>query len=369
MIATSNMGYGGAERRVSILCNFLAEQSLEVSLSYTGNNRRPSVYELNDRVNEFYITKPWMIKTRKFLEKINPSGGILFILRRIILRREIKRTKPDIIVTFMPNSARVMKTALKGIDIPVILSIANDIEHRSKEYIDNYRTTLNNISGIVFQTKAQQKQYNDIFSIAPNVKQTVINNPAWESNYWYKERLNNKNEIISVGRLIPAKNYQLLILAFSKIAEKYNDWILTIYGEGDLRQELENQISELGLTNRAFLKGTANDIDKKLFESSIFVLSSEFEGLPNALIEAMCMGLPSVVTDFNGGGAQELITNNLNGIIVPNHNEQKLAEAISYLIENSEVAKKLGENAKYLRERLSPIIILTKWLDFFKEFS
>ena len=123
-------------------------------------------------------------------------------------------------------------------------------------------------------------------------------------------------------------------------------------------------MSEFELETRISLPGRVNDIDRRMFEADIFVLSSKYEGLPNVLIEAMCMGLPCITTDFTGGGARELITDGENGIIVPVGDEAALADAIIKVINAPDLAKKLGEKAKILRKRLSADKIIEQWIEF-----
>ena len=364
LVATTSMNYGGAERRVSILCNFLAELHKDVCLCYTGNNRRQSVYKLDDSVKEFFITKPYMLKFGRFMEKINPTGGIMYHLRRIILRQKIKKLKPQLIVAFMLSPAKTMIDCVRGFSIPVVLAIANDVRHKDDDYVIIYKNTFQNVSGIVYQTNEQMRHYNEVFNIPCITKQTVVNNPVWVSDFWDKPRSEDKHEIISVGRLMSQKNYPLLINAFAKVVKKYKDWKLVIYGEGGSRKNLEQQIVDVGLDNNVRLPGVVNNIDEKLHDASIFVLSSKYEGLPNALIEAMCMGLACIVTDFSGGGAQELIVSGKNGIIVPNYDVDALENAIANLIENPRLVKQLGENAKEIRTRLCSDYILNQWLSF-----
>ena len=364
IIAITSMHFGGAERRASLLCNFLISCGIDVCLCYTGNSRDNSVYQLDSKVSVFYL-KNTMINFAKYLSKfINPGGGLVYHLKQIRLRRKIKRFKPEIIISFMASPTKSMAEASKGTDIPIIFVVANDIDQKKKEYIKYYKESFNKLAGIVFQTKAQKIKYNDMFLFDSSINQVVISNPAWESQYWYTSVTERKKEIISVGRLVRQKNQELLINAFSLIAEKFPDWMLTIYGEGGHRQLLETVIKMKNLSYRVILPGIIKDVDRALHQAGIFVLSSEYEGLPNTLIEAMCMGLPCITTDFKGGGAEEIIKNGENGIIVPNHNEKLLADAIVQLIENPEYAMQLGKKAEELRTRLSLSRIMNQWKDF-----
>lgn len=134
-----------------------------------------------------------------------------------------------------------------------------------------------------------------------------------------------------------------------------------MYGEGDLREELEMQIQQNNLSHCVSLPGIEKDIFKKLQKAEIFVLSSDFEGMPNALLEAMAMGLPVISTDYSEGNGT-LITHMKNGLVVPRKNSALLADAMILLIENPELKKALGKEAIKVRDELDSRIISRKWL-------
>lgn len=179
---------------------------------------------------------------------------------------------------------------------------------------------------------------------------------------------NNKKErenvIVSVGRLVEQKNQKVLINAFSKIAKKYPEYKLKIFGEGNLREELQKQIDDLNMKDKIYLCGVCDNIKEQLEKAKIFVLPSNYEGMPNALIEAMASGCSVISTDCPCGGPRELIENNKNGILVPVNNEQELSNKIEYLIKNEEKAKIMGENAKKVQEKLNPDNILKQWENY-----
>lgn len=151
--------------------------------------------------------------------------------------------------------------------------------------------------------------------------------------------------IVSAGRLVKQKNYPLLIGAFAKVHEKYPHLQLHIYGEGELSLDLQALIDQLGLRSSAVLKGRSNELWQEFSRADIFVLSSEFEGMPNVLLEAMAIGLPCISTDCPTGPA-ELIKNGWNGILVPNRDEDKLTQAITYMVENPSAGREMGRRAR-----------------------
>src|SRR5690606_37218842 len=149
-----------------------------------------------------------------------------------------------------------------------------------------------------------------------------------------------------VGRLHEQKNQQLLVNAFAKISNEYPDYKLEIFGEGELRDLLEEQISKLNLEGKVILRGTTNTLFDEIIDASLFVLSSDFEGMPNALMEAMSLGLPCISTDCKPGGAKELIENKVNGLLSNRLSEKNLYECIKYMLENPTKAEMMGIEAK-----------------------
>ena len=178
----------------------------------------------------------------------------------------------------------------------------------------------------------------------------------------YKEK--RQNIIVSVGRLVEQKNHKFLINTFAKISKKYPDYKLIIYGEGILREELTDLIEKLNLKDKVILYGNASDIEEKIYDVKMFILPSIWEGMPNALMEAMALGLPCIATNCPSGGPEFLIQNDVNGKLIQCDNDKELEEAITKIIEDEEYAKKIGENARKIVERLNPNEINNQWENY-----
>ena len=169
-------------------------------------------------------------------------------------------------------------------------------------------------------------------------------------------------EIVASGRLDPQKNFSLLIEAFSMVLKEINISVtLKIYGEGPQRNTLQSQINELQLGDKIILEGSVSDLHDRINGAALFVLSSNYEGFPNVLLEAMAMGLPVISTDFQSGITRELIGRE-NGIIVPVGDVRALKSAIVKILNNKIYRLKMRKNNPYVREQYNIDTIIKKWL-------
>jgi glycosyltransferase involved in cell wall biosynthesis len=170
--------------------------------------------------------------------------------------------------------------------------------------------------------------------------------------------------IITVGRVAAEKNHRALVEAFARIAPDHPEWSLKIFGDGDLRDTLTAQIREVGLSDRAFVMGPTSQVERELLDSSIFALSSDAEGLPLALVEAMTCGVPCVSYDCSPG-IREIITDGVDGIVVPPGSVSDLAAGIRRLIEEPEVRARMAGEAVLSARRFSPDTVMRIWDDLF----
>ena len=198
--------------------------------------------------------------------------------------------------------------------------------------------------------------YTPNYEIIPNpVNDLFIKNPYSEER---------KKVIVNVGRIEGQKNQLLLIKSFEKIMDKFPDYKLIIYGEGSKKEELIKYINERKLNDRVVLAGQVDNIYDKIYDASLFVLSSDYEGMPNALIEAMCLGLPVISTDCPCGGPKMLIKDGVNGFLVPVNDENIMSETISRILADDKLRKELSINASKLKEMVSSNVVNQKWLKF-----
>jgi glycosyltransferase involved in cell wall biosynthesis len=277
----------------------------------------------------------------------------------------IKLEKPEIVISFMkqPNTRNIIATlGLKNIKRVISVRVDSKIEYRGKFGYFISRAILPYADGCVFQTSEAKKW----FPKSLQKKSRIIVNPV-RDDFFSIKRKPVYGKIVTLGRLATQKNHFLLINSFNKIKDEFPKAILEIYGIGDEYQNLSTLINNLNLESRVFLKGRTNQPDKILETADIFILSSDFEGMPNSLMEAMAAGVPCISTDCSGGGARFLINNNINGLLIPVREEDKMADAIRTLLINSELKNKLGQEAKSSAEAFRPEKIYKQWNDYFNE--
>lgn len=212
--------------------------------------------------------------------------------------------------------------------------------------------------GFVFQTEEEKNFY----SAGIQSKSIVIPNPICG-----ELPLRNslpKKRIVAVGRLMPQKNYPLLLKSFSKLHLKHPDYELHIYGQGEELNSLTKLSEDLKIQDKVFFEGFCLNVHQAIQDSDIYVMSSDFEGMPNALMEAMGMGFPVVSTDCGGGGPKALIQSGKNGLLTRIGDETQLADTISFLIEHPKEKEKMGKEASKINQTHSLEEIGKKWMDF-----
>ena len=321
------------------------------------------------------------IITYEHLEEKGKNRIFNFFNRFSLQRKVWKEEKPDIIVSFIgKNNALALLTSW-GLHIPVLVSVRGEPH---EEYCNTplklcAKYLFPRASGIILQTEDSK----DFFVPAVVKKAVVLSNPlnpifveGEPADCMRKDRQEltggeavpgkDKGQrcIIMVGRIDANKNQRLAIDAFSRLADRFPEYLLEIWGEGEDRESLLTYVKELGLEKRILLPGATEDVKAKLKESSLFILSSNTEGMPNSLMEAMAMGLPVISTDCPCGGPKMLIENGVNGLLVPVQDVGAMAEAMEKLMADEKLAEKLGKKALKIRDRLNPQKVNTQWEDY-----
>lgn len=342
----NSMDAGGAERVVALLANSFDNRGYKVSLVVTSN--KDSFYKLNEGIK--YSKLNLTSEKCSLFKRIQTN-----ILEIIRLVKYFRRENPDVVISFIRNVPTIISAKLAN--KKVIISERNnpyyDPPNKVWRILRKFFYPL--ADGIVFQTN-NVKNY---FSKRIRQKSCVIPNPLNE-NIPQLSSNPRKNIIVNVGRLAKQKDQKTLILAFNIVNKKFPDYKLIIYGEGPLREELNSLIANLGLKNNVLLYGKEKDIYNKIKDAKVFVLSSIYEGYPNALIEAMALGIPVVSTNCDFGPS-EIIKNGINGFLVEVGDYQGLANKILTILENEKLSNEFSGNSYKIRQLLSIDEITNKW--------
>ncbi|MDO5759413.1 MAG: glycosyltransferase [Bacteroidota bacterium] len=342
---------GGAERVLTILSNRSSEDGIETYfISFDENS---DYYSLNKKVNFIHLG----------VDSSNKSGlskYLLFPKYYIRLRRYLKQIRPDVVVSFLFLTNIVGTICCNELSIPIILSERNDPLFYGKKQKNIMKLIYKKSDGFVCQSKNVLKTMMLEYGVKDSV---VIPNPITTKQIGVFKNIKSKR-IISVGRLIEQKNHKLLIEAFKKVQESYPEYELYIFGEGELRQELEQCITRLELSGKVFMPGLENEVIKKNNDAQLFVLPSKYEGFPNVLIEAMCNGIPSIATDVPSGTVRDLIVDGENGYLFHGKNPNELGELIINALGNIEELNDIGKNGMDIIDVCSEDLVYKKWLKY-----
>lgn len=340
---------GGAERVACNIANYLFEKGHNVCILTVGNDN-PS-YTLNTHIERF------------FLASENTSRNFLIeaVLRIYRFLKFVKKNKTDVYVVFLPFPTVMLLSVRWLVRAKVIASERADPNTYSNMYQHLLKRLACKADAWVFQTNQQKEWYGDSVS---STRSTIIANAINEEFILPEFCGERRKLIVTAGRLNKQKNHRLLLKAFAQLSQKYVDYVLHIYGEGPLKEDLQMLINEYKLVDRAYLSGYSNDVISAIKDASLFVLSSDYEGMPNALMESMALGLPCISTDCGGGGARFLIDNGVNGILVPCNDADALASAMDEILSDKNFANRLGKEARKISERFSPDKIYGYWEQF-----
>ncbi len=332
---------GGAERVESILANYLVGRGYDIQFiaAQTGNK----VYELDERVHYFFKTP------------LTGNAQIKFIQKGWNVLQAVSKFKPDLVISFLTNEACLAGLLYK---VPSIYTLRNDPNNynnsRIKEAIRQY--LFHKGKAIIFQSPGAM-QY---FDKSIQEKGIIIANPLKQGLPYWKDYEHEK-VIVTACRLEKQKNLPLLIDAFAEFKKSRTEYRLKICGSGTLEEELKNYVDDLNLTDNVEFMGFRTDIHDIIARSSIFALSSDYEGVSNSMLEALSIGIPVVCTDSSPGGAAMYIKNGINGYLTPVGNVDAMADAFERIASSEEHARQLSENAIRVREILNQESVLQEW--------
>lgn len=346
-IITRAMTSGGAERVIAQLANYFVTQQIQCRIITTDDNE--VMYPLNEKVKVVPIGKK---SDNKIIDRV---------VRYSALRKVVLSDRPDVVLTMPEDTGIYVILALLGTKIPVYVSERNNPWVMPDVKITRFlrKIAYPFATGVIFQTEMAKS----FFSKRIQKKGIVLPNPVDASRIPAPYEGEREKRFVAVGRLEPQKNFPLLIRAFAEFNKEIQGYKLTIYGEGREREKLENLIKDLGMQNNIELPGRDKDVLNKINNAAAFILPSDYEGMPNALIEAMCMGMSVISTDCPSGGPRELIQSGINGLLVAVDSDSQLLEAMLEVV-NPKTCERFRENLKPFYNIMTSRHVFEEWKIF-----
>ncbi len=350
----STLQMGGAERVISNLANGFCDKGWKVFM-ITENPDGKECYPLHPKVERVMLEAPE-----------NGSRLHKAAARITVLRRCVKELRVQVLVSFIGKANIRAVLATRFTKTKSIVSVRSA---PAREYGTKVRRILAKVlfrfaEGAVFQTEEAR----DFFAPSVRRKAIVLMSPLHSDFIRPRFEGERKREIVTVGRLHKVKNHEMLIRAFAAVAPDYPDYVLKLYGDGDTKEKLTALIAELKMQDRVKLMGSCGQVAEAIGEAGIFVLSSDVEGMPNALLEAMALGLACVSTDCPCGGPRTVIKDGENGLLIPVGDTDALTRALRRIMDDPELEERLGVNAAKIKEDLEPKKVNQMWMDYIAQF-
>ena len=338
---------GGAGKMLKYVANVSSGIFEHVTILSTEQKSRPSLINEDIRFVSCILDRPFDLKWR------------IQIIRSI--RKQVKIISPDIICSFTSEVALMSRIATLGLPV-VFTSAERGAPHTWNFMWRNLMRLTYELSDYCF---FQLDRARDFFNKRIKKKSFVIPNPFVLKNDVCPYLGKRKKTIIGAGRFVPEKGFDVLIDAYYIVNKKHPEYRLVLYGKGPLQEQYEKQLNQYGLLNKTEFPGYVNNVAEMVREEGVFVLPSRLEGIPNVLLEAMSVGIPTVSANCEPGGPMFLSNNGERGLVVPMDDSESLAEAIIKIIEDQSLSNKFQVNGPQVRELFNPTLISQKWIKAF----
>lgn len=343
---------GGAERVVSVLASKMAAEGNIVKVILIAANK--TTYPIDAAVEIADCTKRVGVP------------GLSFVNRVSMIKEEINSFNADVTVSFTVAVNIYAILACMFSRRKLVVCERNDPRF---DPIDKKSRFMRGLfyrfaDGYVFQTTGER----DYFSKKIQNKSVVIPNPI-SDNLPAPYTGERSKRIVSAGRLVKQKNYPMAIKAFSVFYKDHPDYVYEIYGDGPLKESLQQYAKECGVENSVKFMGTSKTLYTDILDSAVFVLSSDYEGLSNSMIEAMALGIPTVSTDYPSGGARDFIVNGENGFTVNCGDAEQLAEILMSICINTQNMVEVGKESAKIRQLLDSTVIEHEWVEYIKKIA
>lgn len=298
-------------------------------------------------------------------EKVSVNRVLNFLRRLNKLHVILKKQQPDLVLSCIGKNNFMAVVAAAGTKTKAVVSVVGEAkeEYPSKGMRILADFLFSRAAGVVLQTERSRSFFCGKVGARAVILPNSLN-PAFIRPRYGGVR---EKEIVSVGRMDANKNHEMQLRAFAALKDKYPEHTLVIYGDGELRSYIEKTAAELGVAERVFLPGVVQNVAVRIERASLFLLTSYSEGVSNALIEALALGLPVIATDVPSGGTEELMEDGVNGLVIPAGDQAALEKAMDRFLGDPDYADRLGREAAKIQERLAPERVNPMWKNYFEE--
>lgn len=351
-IVVPTLGTGGGEKLVIDLALNIDRSKFDISII--------SLFPKKDTIYE-KIAKRQNINIIYMNKKLGLDFKLIFRLIKLF-----KNNKPHIVHTHLNVMPYVLPAVLISkvkSRIHTVHSIADKEADGTLRIIMKWAYKIFNFTPVAICDYVQ-KTINDVYNIRSSDIPCIYN--GINTEIFKKNKINNSNEtihLINTGTLYHVKNQKLIIDAFYEVQKHIPNISLTILGDGELRDELETQINNYNLDDKVKLKGIVENVSEELNRSHIYVMSSNYEGLPLSILEAMACGLPIIAT--KAGGVVDIVKNEENGILIEIGNQNQLEKAIKRLCQDKELRKKMSNNSKEMSKEYDIKVVAKNYQDLY----
>ncbi len=349
-LVISKLDCGGTQRVLSTLADY-----------WVTKEKKITVITFADRDKDFFSVSPIArrIVVGNMVESRTVLQGLIANVRRIIsLRKAIRDANAKVVIGFLSRTNILVILASWGLGSRIAVSERNDPARQSIGWPWNLlRRLVYRYADVV--TANSRGALQTMSAYVHKEKLAFVPNPLASL-----PEIANRREafsiILTVGSLTHQKGHDVLLKAFSGLAERFPEWRLEVLGDGRLREKLKNVSGALGISDRVIWHGKVRDTSPFYRAADVFVLVSRYEGTPNALLEAMSFGLPVIVSDASPGPL-EFVEHNVNGLVVPVENAEALESALERLVSEPGLRHRLGAAARRRVAEFSVANVIEIW--------
>lgn len=357
---------GGMERVLANKANYLANIGYDITIITTDQQNREPYFELSSKISHIDLGINYT-SVQGMIGKII-SYPLNQLKHKKKLTNIINELKPDVVISMFDHDASFLYKIKDGSKkvVEIHFSKFKRLQYGRTgiwKLIDVLRSKndvnlVKNYDAFVVLTNEDKAYWGDLENML-----VIPNANSFESS---KNALLVNRKAIAVGRLSDQKDYDSMIEIWSLIASKFPDWVLEIYGHGELYDQLKNKIAKLGLVDKIIIQKPVSNIKDKYLEASLHIMTSKYEGLPMAMLEAQACGLPLISYDCKCG-PKDVIVEGKNGFVIPMGDKDAFAAKLSEILSNEMLRNAMGEISKSRSSLFSENRIMRMWIDLFEK--